>query len=319
MRTIYCSDTISGDRRKGWRQLIGDVYAHLDIEIPAHPDFFGRICLSALGDLELTEVQADSEFARRTSRHIARDKRDHYLYLLVRSGEINVLQFDRDCTIGPGDYTLLHLNSPYVFRHKGRVDKIAIKIPAAMLQSRADRLSQHCAVPRRGNEGIARLAASYANSLCGESGEIPDDVAYGLSRTTSDLLGLLFSSAEPTVLPDETAVRAALRRRCEAYITAHSTDPNLDPSAVAAALGISVRYLHRCFASNDTSVMEHLRRQRLRRCYADLSDPSCDNLSIAEIAFRSGFRNICHFNEAFKAEFGVTPRELRRGRAPVVS
>jgi hypothetical protein len=71
MRTVYCSNTIPGDRRQGWQALIAELYAHLDIDIPAQEDFFGRICRSSLGDLELTEVRADSESARRTARHIA--------------------------------------------------------------------------------------------------------------------------------------------------------------------------------------------------------------------------------------------------------
>jgi AraC-like DNA-binding protein len=303
-----------GDRRQGWQALIAELYAHLDIDIPAQEDFFGRICRSLLGDLELTEVRADSESARRTARHIAQDRRESYLYLLVRSGEINVVQFNRDCTIGAGDYTLVHLNSPYLFRHKQRVEKLGIKIPAAMLQSRESQLSPHCAVARRAGGGIAGLAASYANSLCKEGGALSNEVAYGLSRTTSELLSLLFGSAQPSALPDETAVRAALRRRCQAYIDARWADSQLDPRSIAAALGISVRYLHRCFEASETSVMEYLRAQRLRRCYADLSNPSWDRFPIMEIALRNGFRNVCHFNEAFRAQFGVAPRKLRRDR-----
>jgi hypothetical protein len=43
----------------GWRDLIGELYAPLDIDIPRRPDFFGRISLSTLGDVELTEVRVE--------------------------------------------------------------------------------------------------------------------------------------------------------------------------------------------------------------------------------------------------------------------
>ena len=314
MRTVYCSDNLTGDRRKGWRDLIGEVYAPLDIDIPTRADFFGRICRSTLGDIDLTEVQADCESARRTMRHIAQDRCESYLYLLVRSGEINVVQFNRDCTIGAGDFTLVHLNSPYLFRHKARVEKLGVKIPGPMLQSRTSQLAQHCAVPRRASKGLSGLAASYTNSLCNESNSISDELAYRLSTTTSDLLGLLFASTELVALPDDSVVRAALRRRCKAYIEARWADPDLSPASIASALGISVRYLHQCFASGDMTVMEYLRLQRLRRCRSDLSDPNCDLVAISEIAQRNGFRNTCHFNEVFKAEFGLTPRDIRCNR-----
>jgi AraC-like DNA-binding protein len=315
MRTIYCSATLVGDRRKGWQEVIAEIYAHLDIEISTRADFFGRICRSALGDIEFTEVVTDSEAARRTAKHIAHDQRESYLYLLVRSGNLNVVQFSRDCTIRAGEFTLVHLNSPYLFRHSARVEKVGVKIPGTVLRSRVRQPAQHCAVPRRADKGLARLAASHVNSICGEAPFISDELAYGVSSATNDLLGLLFESAEPSALPDETAVRAALRRRCIAYIDAHLPDPDLDPTSISEALGISVRYLHRCFEPTDTPVMEYLRLQRLRRCYADLTDPRCIRSSISELALRNGFRNVSHFNDVFKARYGVSPRQVRRGQA----
>jgi AraC-like DNA-binding protein len=314
MRTIYCSDDLAGDRRKGWRDLIGTIYAPLDIDIPTRPDFFGRICRSHLGDIELTEVRTDSESAHRTPRHIMRDRCEAFVYLLVRAGEINVVQFGRECTIGAGDFTLVHLNSPYRFRHKARVDKLGIKIPAAMMPQRPGQLAAHCAVPGRAAAGLPRLVAAFADSLCGEDERLADEEAYRLSITTGDLFTLLFGTRQPAVLPDETPVRAALRRRCQAYIDARWPDPDLGPASIAAALGISVRYLHQCFAASDVSVMDYVRAQRLKRCRIDLADPACDRLPIAEIALRNGFRNVCHFNQAFKAAFGATPRDVRRGR-----
>jgi len=314
MKAVYCTDSLTGDYRKGWRDLIGEIYAPLDIDIPMRPDFFGRICVSTLGDIELTEVRADCETAHRTTRHIARDRCESFVYLLVRSGEINLVQFNRECTIRAGDFTLVHLNSPYLFRHKARVDKIGIKIPGSMLESRTDRLVEHCAFPQRAAGGLARLAASFANDLCNESNFISEELAYRLSTTTGDLFGLLFAGRERLNLPDDSAVRAALRRRCKAYIDAHWADPDLTPALVAGAMGVSVRYLLRCFASGDMSVMEYLRLARLKRCRIDLSDPNRDQLPIAEIAQRNGFRNTCHFNQVFKATFGTAPRDIRRNR-----
>jgi AraC-like DNA-binding protein len=225
------------------------------------------------------------------------------------------VQFNRDCTVHAGEFTLLHLNSPFLFRHGARVEKVGVKIPGAMLQSRVTHLDRHCAIPRRANEGIARLTANHVNSVCGDAPFMSDELAHGVSRTTSDLFGLLFAGSEPSILPDETAVRAALRRRCMAFIDAHFADPGIDPAAIAQALGISVRYLHRCFEAADASVMEYLRLQRLKRCRADLADPGCNHAAISEIAVRNGFRNVCHFNDAFRAQYGMAPREIRRGAA----
>ena len=309
-RTVYSSDMLVGNRRTAWRGVISNLYAHLDIDIEPKENFSARICRRIIGETELTEVAADSEHARRTPRHIARALSDSCIYLLVRRGHLSVAQFGRECTIGPGEFTLLHLDHPYLFSHAERVEKIGLKMPTHLLRLREATLAQQCAVPRTATNGIARLAASYVSGLCGEDLSPDDAASHSLSRIATDLLCLSYESIDATALPDETAVRAALRRRCEAYLAANCSDGDLDPAGIASAMGISVRYLHQCFEPTGTTVMQTLKEQRLARCFADLSDRRC-KLSIAEIAVRNGFRNVSHFNEAFRAQYGTTPREAR--------
>lgn len=308
MRTLYSSQTMAGDPRLSWQTLIRALYADLDIEIASRQNFSGRISRAGIGAIELTEVQTDGEQARRTARHIAKDSREYFLYLLVRRGQINVTQFGRDCTIGPGEFTLMDLNSPYVFRHDGFVDKLGLKIPAPLLKPATRDLVAHCAIGKRASEGVARLAAGYAASLYRESDALSDAAAHGVSRTVADLLGLLFST-ESVSLPDETAVRTAMRTRCMAYIDAHYPNPALDPESIAAAMRISVRYLHQCFAAADRTVMQYLRTKRLECAHADLVAAGQRSLSISEIAWRNGFRNVSHFSDAFKSHFGISPRQ----------
>ncbi|MDQ6434841.1 AraC family transcriptional regulator [Mesorhizobium sp. LHD-90] len=49
---------------------------------------------------------------------------------------------------------------------------------------------------------------------------------------------------------------------------------------------------------------------RLNLAVSMLSDPRHD---LAEIAKRSGFHDISYFNRCFRAQFGMTPREMRSG------
>ncbi len=310
-RMIYSTDRLAGNRRAAWQSVIKDVYANLDIDIGPKEQFSATISRRLIGSAELTEVAADTEHARRTSRHISRAASGSYLYLLVRSGRLNVEQLGRECTIGPGEFTLLHLDQPYLFSHAEHVEKIGFKVPTHCLRLREAQLVAHCAHPRSASTGVARLAASYVNGLCGDDLVPTDVVSHGLARTASDLLCLLFESVEAAPLPDETAVRAALRRRCEAYMAANSSDRELDPARIANAMGVSIRYLHQCFEPSGTTVMEHLKQQRLARCRAELSNSGLNRLPIAEIAARNGFRNVTHFNEAFKAQYGLTPRQVR--------
>jgi AraC-like DNA-binding protein len=56
-------------------------------------------------------------------------------------------------------------------------------------------------------------------------------------------------------------------------------------------------------------------KQRLALGAAKLCDPKADHKTVMEIAFEVGFVNAAHFSEAFRSQFGVSPRQYRRGGA----
>lgn len=90
-------------------------------------------------------------------------------------------------------------------------------------------------------------------------------------------------------------------------------DPDLDPRAIADALHVSVRTLHRAFADREASVMELVRQRRLERARADLLSTTC---TVAEIAARWHFTDSSHFIRAYKKRYGETPTALRRSVQP---
>jgi AraC-like DNA-binding protein len=298
-----------------WRNVIRDVYAHLEIDGAPGPKFSGQITRAQFGQIEITDVRTDSEFAHRTRRHISRNAADAYLYLLVKSGHLHVVQFGRDCVIGPGQYALLDLDEPYEFKHAERVHKVGLKLPQPLLRGTPGALAHHCAVPHSAEAGMARLAADYISGLTDPGVNLQDDQSFRLARTVNDLVFLSLDSDTKVGFADETAVRAAIRRRATAFIDAHFARPDLRPETIAGGLKVSLRYLHQCFEQADLSVMQHIKKIRLDRAFADLQDQILRREPINQIAFRNGFTNVSHFNEAFKAQFKRTPREVRSSRS----
>ena len=96
-----------------------------------------------------------------------------------------------------------------------------------------------------------------------------------------------------------------------AYLEANLHDPMIQPRRVAAALQMSVRQLHRLFSQAGISMGAWVRRERLRRCAADMRDRSRGNSTLTEMAFAWGFNDSAHFSRCFKAHYGVTPRSYR--------
>jgi AraC-like DNA-binding protein len=310
MTSVYSSETLPGNKRQAWRELIVQLYSSQELDIAEN--FCGRIRRSDLGDLELTELSAAYESARRTNRHIASDKHEFFLFNLVRQGRVNYSQFNRECVLGPGCFTLIDLNWPYTYRNDEQTDSLLVKIPSLMFRSRISHADRLCAVPRKIDAGIGQVTADFLNSLAVRASRIPEETALSLAGRVVDLLSVLFESAGEGLPISDCALRRALYRKCTAFIDNHLADPDLDPAAIAGAIGISVRHLHRVFSDSGESVCEYLMERRLRRCREDLDDIRKSGLSIMEIASRNGFRSQPHFTNAFRERFGLPPGEARR-------
>lgn len=79
-------------------------------------------------------------------------------------------------------------------------------------------------------------------------------------------------------------------------------------AAIAKALHVSQRSLHRNLQSEGTSFRELLEQLRHERAAALLSNPSC---SVAEVGFLLGFSELSSFSRAFKRWAGLSPIEFR--------
>jgi AraC-like DNA-binding protein len=52
-------------------------------------------------------------------------------------------------------------------------------------------------------------------------------------------------------------------------------------------------------------------KSRLDRCREALRDPRQTTCSISQIAYCWGFNDLSHFDKAFRARFGMAPRQWR--------
>jgi AraC-like DNA-binding protein len=84
---------------------------------------------------------------------------------------------------------------------------------------------------------------------------------------------------------------------------------DLDPTAIAGAMRMSVSYLHRLFRSSGMTVREHLQEMRLDQANRLLRPGQRAGLSITEVAYACGFRSSQDFSRAFRQRFGCTPSE----------
>lgn len=81
-------------------------------------------------------------------------------------------------------------------------------------------------------------------------------------------------------------------------------------------LGVSPRTLHAAVGAGGDTFAALIRRRRLERAAALLTD-SRTRSTVTEIAAAVGFDGPASFSRAFRREFGRTPSDVRRsGRVP---
>lgn len=87
--------------------------------------------------------------------------------------------------------------------------------------------------------------------------------------------------------------------------------------SLAAALGVSDRYLRRCF--NETLGVAPKQYQLYQRCLLAKQLLHETDWPVTHIAGAAGFQSLRRFNDCFVQQLQLTPTQVRKGRAPALA
>jgi AraC-like DNA-binding protein len=298
--------TAAGTER--WQRLIHSVFGTLDLDLGDPARFAGSIRHAALAEVELAEVSSAHENAVRTRRHVAGDRREAFVFVMPLAGRLEIEQGGQQCALVPGRFALFDLSAPHRYFHDAPLQALSLKAPCAMLRERSGRIDDLVATAFAADVGVARIAFDFIGSLLRERANLPERLLGCYGERIADLTALMLDGVRGELPLGPSAVRHALYRRCVQAIETRLGDPQLNPERIAAACGISTRYLHKVFQDSGQSVGDYLRERRLCVCRERLVARGGER-QIKDIALSAGFRSVSHFSNAFKARFGVAPRE----------
>lgn len=109
--------------------------------------------------------------------------------------------------------------------------------------------------------------------------------------------------------PGARARHRRLARRCEELLSTHARQA-LTLESIAAALATTPFHLSRVFSRHTgQSIHQYVLQLRLRTAMDRIMDHPGDRLT--DIALDAGFATPSHFSQAFRRNFGVTPRQFR--------
>lgn len=167
-----------------------------------------------------------------------------------------------------------------------------------------------CPIPTTGADG------AFAQNIVRYLFEAGASLAPAIRDATIDLfLAIVAKSITPA--HDEIAslsTRNDRLREIEDFLRHHLAEPKLSARVVARQCHISTRYLSLLLHRNGTSFPEMLRSMRVSLARSMLASDNMRFCSIGQIALLAGFKNVPHFNRAFKAIEGTTPSDFRRAR-----
>ena len=296
------------ERAAHWSAIIADTYFPLHLSYRDPATFQGRLERRGMGRVSLSRLRTEPARYERVPGLIRQGEAEEYLVTISSLAPVLFRQLGRDITCAPGGFIVERGDEPYRFAYQARNDLLVMKIARGALAERLRQPDRLCATVFDGREGLGGLFAETVR----RAHAMPADPAASevLGRQLVELLALALDRQAETDAGAATVIRAAHLKRAQDTILRNLTDPALSPQTVAAACGISKRYLHDLFGDTETTVAQFIREARLKAARDMLQMPG--DLSLAAIAYRFGFSDQAQFSRLFKALFGQTPSDWRR-------
>ncbi|MEU3496533.1 AraC-like ligand-binding domain-containing protein [Kitasatospora cineracea] len=312
------------ERFESWRDLI-TLTRECEASTPHTDGFSAGLRRLELGPVTFLGTSFPSSRFRRTAARVrSSDPSVFHLTLLLNGGLDLSGPHGSGFASGAGELSVLDSSRPYDLRAFGartagsprpRVDALGLDFPRALLPIAPDRLRRLLARSYRPQSGTGALLADFLHSLDRQADRIPPATAERLGPVLVDLVSAwLAEESEATDALEPDTRRRVLVENVRAFVRRNLHDPALTPTVIAEAHHVSVSYLHRVFTGENDgeTVAAWIRRRRLEQAHRDLADPALRALPIHALAARCGIPRPDDFSRAFRAAYGLSPRDHRR-------
>ena len=293
--------------RTVWQQRVREVYFNLDVAFRSNTGS-GRLLDQNLGPINVSCLHSS---AMQYQRLKPAQHESYFLITLPLQNRIRMQQGQKDVYCERGQVLLQHANEPYVFEYGHENTLWVMKVPSKLLK-------QHIAHPENltasvfdGNTGTGKLLAQNMVLLGQEllNGHLDSQQTAYYNDFLLQLFTQVVKQDARVLLSDERSVRQAQLLKIQNYIATNLSHSELNPQYVAAACGISVRYLHSLFQDLDSTFTRYLQQQRLQAAYQCLQQQP--ERSVSDIVYSCGFNDQSHFTRLFKLTYQTTPSALK--------
>jgi AraC-like DNA-binding protein len=244
----------------------------------------------------------------RSQARIRRDSLDHWIIAVCRRGTQRQRSGDAEITFRPGvPYVLTMAHAFEAVREGAEIEWDSLFVARDAVPELEPMLSAALYAPLDGPTG--RLLAAFLGSLREVADELKASDLPHLDAVAKSVLAAAVNGCRDRVEGARPQMEHLHLARIKRLIRSNLAAATLGPARLCALGGLSRSALYRLFEPFG-GVARYIQHERLLAAYRALTDPA-DRRSIAQMAEAVGFFEPSSFSRAFRAEFGVAPRELR--------
>ncbi|MFG3108943.1 AraC-like ligand-binding domain-containing protein [Streptomyces tendae] len=311
--TVVLSTQAVPDPEKAayWSEVVNRTLVPMSVTPRNAGPFDGRIATHRFGYLQVSTVEADAKRISRTPALIGPSSEALVAVGVQVSGTATFVQDGRTAEVGEGDLVVYETARPYSFDYPQRFATHVFQLPRRNLAVPDSDIRRIAGSPISTSGGVGAALSHFLTALTSLAKGRPPLLAHRLADGFADLLSTLITEQARPDDRDPDTTGGALLSRVREHIERNLGDPDLSPESIAQAHGMSVRYLHRLFEAEQTTVCRLIQRRRLEECSRELARRGRATPTVAAVAHRWGFSSPAHFSRVFRATYGVPPREWR--------
>lgn len=295
-----------------WREAVAPIFDVRPLEPGRDAGFHAELSRHNLGTALVGSVATSAQRYERSESLIGAVGIDHVLIQLYEAGHTAVDLDEDERRAGPGDVLILDLSRP-MRSHASDMRALNLVLPRNLLVLDPDSLDGLHGTVLPAQDPRGRLAGDHLRSLSRAAPALDPTTAADLAQASAQLLSACVSTSLRRDQDAPATLTATLMALCR-FIDRNIRDPELDAAMLCSAFGMSRSALYRLFAPMG-GVSDHIRRRRLARARLALNASALERGGIGKLARRFGFSSDDTFSRAFRAQFGVSPREAAQMRS----
>nr|WP_307795398.1 helix-turn-helix domain-containing protein [Actinacidiphila acididurans] len=299
------------DKVAYWNDAVSRTLVPMTVAPRQDGPFDGRIATNRLGYLQVSTVEADANRVSRTPALIARSCEALVAVGVQMSGTATFIHDGRLAELGEGDLVVYDTTRPYAFDYPQRFVTYVFQLPRRMLGVADGDIRQVTGNAISTADGFGATLLPFLTALVSSAGTYPRTVGERLAGNVVDLIATLITEQAQAGAMDADNARSHLLLKVRDHINRNLGNPDLSPESIARTHRISVRYLHRLFEGEGTTVGRLIQQRRLEECSRELARRGRTAPTVSAVARGWGFISPAHFSRAFRAAYGISPRQWR--------